>query len=596
MKQHLPPIQQHSVRSNTWNSALYTFRKWFSRTIILLFILISSHSLYGQDLSNIGSVKPLSYSGGINLTGISYSASGIANRRQPFTYIFSGDPTFNLYGISIPLSFTLSQADRSFRQPFNEFGMSPTYKWITVHAGYRSINFSPYTLGGYTMLGGGVELNPGKLRVGFMYGRLNRATTIDTTTQTLVPFSFSRKGFAAKVGYGSQKNFFELSYLSAKDDSTTAPSNIPPLQQLSQLPPTPAKNNVLGYHTGFSFLKKFTFESDGAISLYTTDMNSTLSLDSITNPFLKKVKNLFGLNASSEYYTALSGMLGYRSKGYGLKVAYKRIEPDFKTMGAYYFNSDIENWTFSPNATLFKNKFRFNGSVGIQHDNLRQQKRAQNKRFIGNANASFEFTEALGMDVIYSNFSDNQQPRTAQFADSLRIVQTTQTIGITPRYFIIKPDITHSITASVNHSSLNDFNNYFSDQAISRNISTNQYYINYTVSLPKKMLSMFLNLNQTTLSGQGMNSKFTGATIGGNTAFFNQKLQTGLTATFTQSSGEQSPSSFLFNGSGNLRYQVNRKQICALNVFINTNKAKAPNLFQPNFTETRAELSYQFNF
>ena len=540
-------------------------------------------------------MKPVSYSGGINIIGIGYSANGIANRRQPFTYVFTGDPTLNIYGLSIPLSFTLSKADRSFRQPFNEFGMSPTYKWITVHAGYRSINFSPYTLGGYTMLGGGFELNPGKLRVGFMYGRMNRATTIDTTTQALVPFSFTRKGYAAKLGYGSQKNFFELSYLSAKDDSTTKPANIPSPQQLGQLPPTAAKNNVLGYHTGFTFFKKFIFESDGAFSLYTTDMNSSLSLDSLTNPFLKKIQNLFGLNASSEYYTALSASLGYRAKKYGLKVAYKRIDPDFKTMGAYYFNSDIENWTFSPNATLFNNKVRFNGSVGIQHDNLKNQKRAQNNRFIGNANASIEFTQALGLDLIYTNFSDNQQPRTALFADSLRIVQTTQTIGITPRYFIVKPDIIHAISASVNHSNLNDFNNYYSAQSASRNISTDQYYINYTVSFPKKLLSLYLNINQTSLKGQDMNSKFTGATIGGNSSFYKQKLQAGVTTTFTQSSGEQSPSSFIFNGSGNLRYQVNRKQALAFSLFINNNKMKTPNPLQPSYRETRAELSYQFN-
>jgi len=595
MKQHLPPKQQQAFLSEGWGSALqHRHGNRLKPLLIALLLLTTPALVYSQDLSNLKDSPPVTYSGGISLTGIGYTASGIAGRRAPFTYLLTGDPTFSFYGLSVPLSFTISQADRSFRQPFNEYGISPTYKWITVHAGYRSLDFSPYTLGGHTMLGAGFELNPGKLRVGFMYGRLNSATTIDTTTQALVPFSFSRKGFAAKLGYGTDRNFFEFSYLSAKDDSSSAPTNVPP--QLAVDAPTPAKNNVIGYSTRFSFFKVFSFESDGAISLYTTDVNSNLSLDSLTNPLMKKIKGLFGLNATSEYYTAFSAGLGYRSKNYGLKVSYKRIEPDFKTMGAYYFSSDLENWTIAPTASIFKNKVRFNGTIGIQHDNIKQQKRAQNQRVIANANVSIEATKALGFDIIYTNFSDNQQPRTAVFADSLRIVQTNQTIGISPRYYIIKPDITHAISASVNHSSLSDYNNFFSAQAASRNITTNQYFINYAISFPKRQLSLFVNLNKTELNGEGMSSNFTGATLGGNTAFFKQKLQTGITTSFTNSSGNQSPGSFIINASGNLRYQILKKQAAGLSVFITDNKSHTINLLQPNFTESRAELSYQINF
>src|SRR5690606_23843773 len=146
---------------------------------------------------------------------IFYNATGISARREPFTYLLSGSPTVSLYGWSIPFSFTLSQDERSFRQPFNQFGMSPTYKWITLHAGYRNVTFSPYTLAGHTILGGGFEINPGKIRAGFMYGRLNRATVIDTATQSLVPYSFSRKGFAARLGYGTAENHFDLNFLHA---------------------------------------------------------------------------------------------------------------------------------------------------------------------------------------------------------------------------------------------------------------------------------------------------------------------------------------------------------------------------------------------
>ena len=306
--------------------------------------------------------------------------------------------------------------------------------------------------------------------------------------------------------------------------------------------------------------------------------------------------DIFKLNGTSEYYTAFSGGIGYREKNYGVKINYKRIEPDFKTMGAYFFNSDLENWTINPNANLFKGKFKFNGSIGIQRDNLKNQKRAENNRIIASANAGLEITKALGLDLIYTNFSDNQTPQTALFADSLRIVQTSQTIGFMPRYFIVKPEATHVISASASFSSLKDFNNFFSAQAESRDINTNQYFINYNITLPKKQLSLFANLNSTKLTGQDLENSFIGATLGGNKSFFKQKMQTSLSCTLTKTNTNTGSDSFITNANGNLAYNVSKSQRISFNLFLTNNKSKAVNLLQPNFTETRAELSYQFNF
>ncbi len=563
----------------------------FILKIVFYVLLISSvfQQLHAQDFSNLKESKPFSYSGTIEARSIFYGMSGMPNRRQPFSYLLSGSPTINIYNFQIPISFSISESDRSFRQPFNQFGMSPTYKWLTLHAGYRNVSFSPYTLGGHTMLGAGFELNPGKLRVGFMYGRLNRATSIDTTTQALIPFSFTRKGYAAKLGYGSSDNFFELSYLSAKDDDQK-PKDLP--QELDIV--TPAKNDVVGYSFKFTFFKSIFFESTGALSLYTNDLNSSLKIDS-TNKALKQLDKFFSINATSEYYTAFSASLGFRQRDYGLKISYKRIEPDFKTMGAYFFNSDLENWTVNPNVNLFKNKLRVNGSVGIQHDNLRGQKTAQNDRLIASANLSAELTKQLGLDFIYTNFSDNQRPQSALFADSLRIVQTTQTFGIMPRYFINRPNVIHAISGSINFSSLNDFNQYFSAQAIARNITTNQYFANYNINFIKRQLSFFANVNHTSLKGQNLATNFTGFTLGGNSIFLNQKLQAGLSGTFTRANNNPGSNNIL-NANGNLAYLLSKSQRLAFNFFLTNNSVKSASLLQSNFTETRAELSYQFKF
>ncbi|RZK92742.1 MAG: hypothetical protein EOO98_01995 [Pedobacter sp.] len=165
-----------------------------------------------------------------------------------------------------------------------------------------------------------------------------------------------------------------------------------------------------------------------------------------------------------------------------------------------------------------------------------------------------------------------------------------------PRYFIVKPDAMHVISASANFSNLRDFNNYFSAQAASRNISTNQYFVNYNITLPKKQLSLFVNINNTKLTGQNLENTFIGATLGGNKSFLKQKLQTSLSCTVTKTSGNTSSDSFITNANGNLAYSVTKSQRVSFNLFLTNNKSKAVSLFQPNFTETRAELSYLFNF
>lgn len=563
------------------------------KKILLLLALVwcGQYRLRAQDLENIGQQKPIILSGSIQAQGIFYNATGIQDRRAPFTYYFSGNPTISLYGLDIPLSFAFSQADKSFRQPFNQFGVSPTYKWVTVHLGYRDISFSPYTLGGHTMLGAGIELTPGKLRFGFMYGRLNRATTIDTTTQALVPFSFSRKAYAAKLGYGTDRNFFELSYLSAKDD-TIKPAGVTPQQNYI----SPARNDVLGYVSRFSFLKHFIFESDGALSLYTNDINSPISLDNGSSTLLNKLRTTFGLNGTSEYYTAFSAGLGYKSRNYGLKVKYKRVDPDFQTMGAYYFSSDYENWTINPSANLDKGKIRFNGSLGFQHDNVKDQKRATNHRIIGSLNAGVDFTKSFSVEAVYTNFSDNQKAQTVLFADSLKIVQTTQTITIMPRYMIIGSNAIHMISGSFTRNSLNDYNTFYSSDAVSRSVTTNQFMLSYNINFTKKMLSAYVNLSNTKLNGQGMDNSYQSATVGANKIFF-QKLQTGFSGTFTDTKTQGGEDAFILNATGNLGYRVTTKQLLSLNFFLTNNKAKSsgPQL-QPNFTETRAELSYLLSF
>src|SRR5690349_18511951 len=105
---------------------------------LVLISVLSPLFLKGQNLESIGKEKPLSINGGVSLNQVFYGASGIESRRDPYSYFASGNINFSLYGWSVPVSFSFSNQNSSFQQPFNQYSIHPTYKCVTGHLGYNS--------------------------------------------------------------------------------------------------------------------------------------------------------------------------------------------------------------------------------------------------------------------------------------------------------------------------------------------------------------------------------------------------------------------------------------------------------------------------
>ena len=296
------------------------------RLLIVILPVFINVALQAQNLEGINKQKPVTLSGGITARAIFYDANGITNRRQPFSYIYTGSPTISIFNsFTIPLSFTYSEQDRSFRQPFNQVGMSPYYKWITIHAGYRNINYSQFTLAGHTILGAGVELHPGIFRFGFISGRFNRATPVDTSVKSFQPFTYSNHGSAGKIGIGKGADFFEVSMLKAKDDS----SSVHPRTEFKGTV-TPAENIVIGINGQVKFLKDFTFAIEAATSVYTRNLNNKTALsDSANKGFTKILGSFISTNSTTERYNAIQTSLGYHQKIFSARLQYRRVDQDY---------------------------------------------------------------------------------------------------------------------------------------------------------------------------------------------------------------------------------------------------------------------------
>ena len=94
----------------------------------LVFILIFglSVSIKAQNLDAISIDRGVTLSGGINVSNVFYATSGEQNR-DPYNCIVSGNLNINLFGYDMPFSFSWSNSQRSYTQPFNRLSFTPSY-------------------------------------------------------------------------------------------------------------------------------------------------------------------------------------------------------------------------------------------------------------------------------------------------------------------------------------------------------------------------------------------------------------------------------------------------------------------------------------
>ena len=556
--------------------------------LILILLYIISNTLQSQNLEGLSRQKPVLLSGGLTARTIFYDANGIPNRRQPFSYIFTGSPTISIFNsFTIPMSFTYSEQDRSFRQPFNQFGMSPYYKWITIHVGYRNINYSQFTLAGHTILGAGIELHPGIFRFGFITGRFNRATPVDTSSKSFQPFTYSNHGTAAKIGIGKGVDFFEVSMLKAKDDINSVH---PPVDYIGTV--TPGENIVVGINGQIKFLKNFTFALEAATSLYTRNlMNSTPLSDSTNKGITKILGNFISTNSTTERYNAIQTSLLYHEKIFSAKLQYRRVDPDYKTMGAYFFNNDIENITFAPSLNLLKNKFRFGGSIGFQHDNLLKQKQTTSSRVIGSANLSAELNEHFGIDFSYSNYSNTQLRKTILLGNTFRIAQVSENYSFTPRYILASEKFVHSVIFSANYNIFSSVDKTIDNLSDTKSYN---YFLNYKVTVVTRNLTYTFNLNYTDVKSASYEDGNYGVTLGVNKVLNNSKLTAGWLGSFLKGLHGKS-TGLILNQNVTVNYRINKHHSFGTTISYINNKSQQT-LITPSYSEWQADLNYRYVF
>lgn len=526
------------------------------------------------------------YNGGISANSVFYD--GTANR-QDLTYFVTGNLNFNIAGLyNIPLSFTYSNQDFNFPSPFNfnRLSLHPSYKWVTAHIGDVSMTFSPYTLSGHQFTGAGIELNPeGKFQISAMYGRLLRATEYDATAQGGIT-AYKRMGYGVKTAYEFEFMKLGVILFKASDDENSIENTFPVELNLS-----PKDNAVLSFESDFRVFDKANFHIEYAISGVTE--NTLLTEDQSEKGLLAF---LLKENASTNYYNALNANFDYPAGNGSLGVGYERIEPDYKTLGAYFFNNDLENITANATQTLFNNKLSLSVNAGLQRDNLNKEKSTEQKRIVSAVNANLTASEKLNLNASYSNFQSFTNIRD-QFdyinqvgnfdnIDTLNYRQISQNANLAVNYILKKTEQKqHSTNLNLVYQ---NSNNQQEGETIEG--GENTFYNGtaaYTLGYPQSDLSISLAAN-TSYNTTGMDKSLTlGPTLVVAKHFFDKQLRTNISSSYntSYSNGEQQNSVYNLRLGSN--YLWLEKHNFSLNFLL---------LFRESNTNSNRDLTLTFGY
>ncbi|MBR9920975.1 MAG: hypothetical protein GYB31_09060 [Bacteroidetes bacterium] len=558
------------------------------RYLPIILILFSGFSLRAQNLENIGSNAPVKLRSGFNLSFRYYESNRDTPLQPGLSWYLSGSPVLEIYGVSLPFHFLLSNQQRSIQQPFNEFGVSPYYKWVRLHMGYFNPRHSQFTLNGKRMLGGGIELTPGKLRFAFAAGRFRKPIAFQNNPATPETFllpgaepSFKQTGFAVKLGVGSERNYFDLHFLKGRD--------VPEENVLSDtLGINPAENAIIGTGWKIQPTDWLAWSGEIAISGFTRDQTAALIPDS-TLPAQNFISSILEPRETSQVFAAAESELKLGVRPFSLSFRYRRIDPDYKSMGAYFFQTDLQSFTVAPTYINKDGSLSLSGSLGWQTDNLYDQKVADSRRIIGSGVLNYQHNATYGITAQYSNYGLSQTPINLNYPDTITIAQVSHQALVNPWYRFGQSYL-HSISASGTWFVLTGLQG-------SLNTLTNQgISLNYNLQAPQGIWSQQFGISWRKTSNSLGLINTTGLRWRGQIPMLEKKLTLScLIAWFRNTDISSGLTGSLLNIQPALIWKVFKSQQLQLQYAFRRNVAPETTL-GTDFLEHRAFISYGIQF
>ena len=558
--------------------------------IILIFLLLGKN-LKAQDIEAITKAPWLNVSGGISINQVHYSQWGQYSKKDPYTYYVNSNINTSILGVvNMPVSFSYSNADFGYSasRPFNRFSLSPSYKNIKTYIGYSSLTFSPYTLSAHEFLGGGVEVSfKNKIKLTTLYGRFVKAIEPDSLNNYNP--TYKRMGFGFKSEIKGKKLDLDLTLFTAKDDENSVNKKL--ISDTTTI--KPKSNTAIEISTKIKFIKNLYLETSFSFSALNDDSrDKRIDGNGITSLIFKPT-------SSVAYYKAIKSSLNYTLSNGSIGCSYEKTDPEYKTLGAYYFTNDFENIALNVNSSILKKKVNVSGSIGIQKDNIENQKSASSKRISSSINTQINATKKLRLSISYSNLQsysyikpilqDITSHTNFENLDTLNFTQINQTINSNLNYML------SSSKTKIQNLNFNfSYQQAADQQGDNKKTIANKMYNTvgtYSFSHTPSKASFTLSSNHNYNELKEFTSQMFGVNLSAKKSFFKRKLKTTLSSGFANSYSDNKKINTILNIRLNNSYTLKKKHNFSLNITYINNKSKTR-----KFSELSFNMSYSFNF
>ncbi|GHT52868.1 hypothetical protein AGMMS49982_14260 [Bacteroidia bacterium] len=524
-------------------------------------MLLFAAKAVAQDIEAMINAPILTVNGGVSANQIATITPGDTTGTNPYSLFVAGNLNLNFFGVvDIPLSFayTNQELSKDASLPFNRFSISPSYKWVKVYAGYTSMQFSPYSLAGHELFGGGFELTPDNgFKISALYGRLKEASLGGDGIEP----TYKRMGGGFDVEYKGKQYDVGVNLFAAQDDPSSAP-----------------------------------FDTDSIILIPQENLTGSVkaNVDVMENLRLGAEYGFSALNQA--LFHAVKTNFTYSLWGSSIGATYERVAPNYTTLGAYYMTNDYENITGNF-ATAIK-KLNIAVNAGYQQDNLDKQKSNSTSRMIYSLDLSSNVNEKLSLGLNLSNqqsyifvndvYSQVTQTNEFENLDTLNVTQLNYTAAINGSYTLQSTkEQRQSVSCNFMYQKSAEAQQY-SDFAGNDIYNTS---VSYQFSLVPLKLNTSVSVNHNySQMPQDMYSQAMTYNLSLQKIFF-EELQTGLTATYSDMGNQTGNLSNVVNLRLNAGYQLAKKHSFNLSLSMLHSEAASKTRLQ-----YAANLSYSYAF
>jgi cellobiose-specific phosphotransferase system component IIB len=283
-------------------------------------------------------------------------------------------------------------------------------------------------------------------------------------------------------------------------------------------------------------------------------------------------------------------------------LGYERVDPGYRTLGAYYFNNDLRNITLNATTSLLANKMNVAASVGTQKNNLDKKETNQMNRYIGSVNVSYAPTNKLNLNASYSNFTTFTFIRSAfttinqvvpvNNIDTLNYTQLSESATLGTSYLIGNTSKARRMAiVNISYQRATDKQGGEIQNTGSRFINGN---FAYTQQYPALGLGVTLALNTNMSTAGDLRSSTTGPTVGISKSLLKKKMQTSATVSYNTQMINSERNNSITNVRLMAGYRVQNHHAFSLSgIILNRNSRAATS---PDFTEYTVTLGYNYNF